>query len=588
VESKNLYETKLGWYVSLETAVNDFGIALKSILWILLFGIFTTYIASSISVAIGLVKSHLTFDFLVSFAKIAFYSFTDSSAIPALKKGANILFEDMSRLFLYHSWIGAIGSYFFYRKVVEKSKEMEKTKYIKGSKLVSESDRLEDIKNKIAMGQLETNLELGRIPVPFKAETRHFLIYARTRGGKGVMASKIIPIIGADPLARAIIHDRKPEWVKTCYRPGRGDIIFNPLDERSVKWNIWNDISHIKDIKMVAATIVPPTQNDSQPYFRDSARDILESMLTVLWRDNECTNQAIRDMIHCPVDKLRERLIGTKAIQHIENASCMSTLITCMAWIDFAEDGDFSIRDWVKNGKGLLFVLNPEETEDLFRAVLTLFLNIASKAVLKLEDNEDNRIHLFFDELTSLGRIDAIVNLAKMGASKGAVLWIMFQDIQQINKIYGKEDGNSIMGNCSNFAVGPLNDPEAANYFADRIAKQEFMESEKTNSMGTTENKDGKSMNERRKEEHVVKPHDLLNLEEREFFVKIDGYQGVTKTFADIQNLEAIAENFILKNITKEDQIKLVMTSQKDEKRDEGVLGEEQIKHEIESFKNFF
>lgn len=102
MDSQNLYQTKLGWFVSLETAINDFGIALKSILWIVLFGVAATYLASWISVSIGLVNSKISFDILVSFSKLAWGSFSDSAYLPTLKNAASIIGNDMLKLFLYH------------------------------------------------------------------------------------------------------------------------------------------------------------------------------------------------------------------------------------------------------------------------------------------------------------------------------------------------------------------------------------------------------------------------------------------------------------------------------------------------------
>lgn len=591
MESKNLYETKKGWWEPIETIMNEMGIGWKSVLLILFIVAFVTYLAGSISIFLGLFKTHLSFDFMGKMKDALFASLNDSSLnTDPLRDAVATFVSDMGRLFVYHSWIGVIAGYFVFDWSRKQSKEMGKSKFVKGTKLITEEERLKDIAQKVASGELVTNLEIGRIPMPYKSEVEHTMIVAATRAGKGVTATKIIPKIGADPKARAIIHDKKPEWVRICYRPERGDIIFNPMDARSVKFTIWNDIRDAIDIKAIAYAIVPNLPEAKDPFWQNSARDILESILVYLWERGDHSNKAIRDLVYMPGEELAIKLEGHKGAEYAKNRDCLSTLKSQMAWIDFLEEGDFSIREWIVNGTGILFLLNPRRTEALLKPVLTLFIDIACASILELPDDESRRIHLFLDEFTSLNRIDSLIDIAKLGASKGAPLWLMFQDIKQVNKIYSEHDADTLMNNCKNLAVGQIKDPKAAEYFSQRFSKQEFLESEKTNSMGIAENKDGKSTSERRKEEYVVKPHDLINLPKRQFFVMIEGYEGVTQTTADIQAMEQIAEDFVMRSMSKEYQIGLLKRSAEARKNADvdDAMGDEQIVKEIEKFKDFF
>jgi type IV secretory pathway TraG/TraD family ATPase VirD4 len=236
-----------------------------------------------------------------------------------------------------------------------------------------------------------------------------------------------------------------------------------------------------------------------------------------------------------------------------------------MAWVDFLPDGDFSIRDWVNDTekRGLLFLSNTEKTQALFRPLLTLFVNAFSSHVLNLPDDTNRRIFMFLDEFTALSKLEKVIELLKLGRSKGISLWIAFQDFQQLEKIYSKEDMRTVINNCKNIAVGQIKEPDAAAYLSKRFGKQEFYEKAQTFSMGVADNRDGLSLNEQRKEDYVVKDNDLINLPELQFYVMIDGLEGVTRTTADIMDVEKIAEGFVPVIITKEEQIAMMFAKEK-------------------------
>jgi type IV secretory pathway TraG/TraD family ATPase VirD4 len=337
------------------------------------------------------------------------------------------------------------------------------------------------------------------------------------------------------------------------------------MDQRSIKWTIWNDIYDIVDIKNFASWIVPKTGDPKAAYWEDTARGILESLMVYLWKNEEYTNEAIRRMINLPGEELAEILQGFPGAEYATKKDSLSTLRTQMAWVDFLPDGDFSIRDWVNDTekRGLLFLSNTEKTQALFRPLLTLFVNAFSSHVLNLPDDTNRRIFMFLDEFTALSKLEKVIELLKLGRSKGISLWIAFQDFQQLEKIYSKEDMRTVINNCKNIAVGQIKEPDAAAYLSKRFGKQEFYEKAQTFSMGVADNRDGLSLNEQRKEDYVVKDNDLINLPELQFYVMIDGLEGVTRTTADIMDVEKIAEGFVPVIITKEEQIAMMFAKEK-------------------------
>lgn len=565
LQNQNLHTTNLSWYVWLENKINSLHMMGKSLFWIIMIGIFVTLTSALITSNLGIFQTKLPFDFYTSFLGLSFKALLHSENRQLWSQSFDAITGDLFRTLLLHGPLGIATSYWIYKSISKNSDEMSQTKFIKGTKLISEKQRLDELKKKIESGEIKSKLFLGRIPMPYGSENKHTLIIAASGGGKGVLLTKVMMRISNMRTVKGLVHDNKPEWILKCYRPDRGDLIFNPMDQRSIKWTIWNDIHDIVDIKNFASWIVPKTGDPKSAYWEDTARGILESLMVYLWKNEEYTNEAIRRMINLPGEELAEILQGFSGAEYATKKDSLSTLRAQMAWVDFLPDGDFSIRDWVNDTdkRGLLFLSNTEKTQALFRPLLTLFVNAFSSHVLNLPDDTNRRIFMFLDEFTALSKLEKVIELLKLGRSKGISLWIAFQDFQQLEKIYSKEDMRTVINNCKNIAVGQIKEPDAAAYLSKRFGKQEFYEKAQTFSMGVADNRDGLSLNEQRKEDFVVKDNDLINLPELQFYVMIDGLEGVTRTTVDIINVEKIAEGFIPVVMTKEEQIAMMFAKEK-------------------------
>lgn len=555
----NLHKTNLGWFVWFENTFNNYQMMSKSMTLIILVGFAVTIAAVMLTSFIGLFQTRLPLEFYSSFIGLSFKALFDEQAALLWSQSFAAIRSDLFRTFLFHIGFGITAGWWLFKKAKLKTEEMSETRFIKGTKLISEKTRVTDLNKRIEAGEIEARFSIGRIPLPFDSENKHTAIIAAIGGGKGVLLSKVMAVAGSDRTAKGIVHDIKPEWILSCYRPDRGDLIFNPMDIRSIKWTIWNDIHDIIDIENFVSWIIPNNPNAKDPFWDESARGILQSVMIYLWEKNDCTNEAIRRMMKLNSEELSEKLEGLVGAEYAAKKDSLSVFKSKMKWVDYLPDGDFSLRDWINSDKrGLIFLSNTEKTQALFKPLLTLFVNAFGSHVLNLPDNRNRRIFMFIDEFTALSRLEKVIDVIKLGRSKGVSLWIAFQDFQQLKKIYSDEDMRTVINGCKNIAVGQVNEPAAAKYLSERFGKQEFYEKSLTSSMGVADNRDGLSLNEQRKEDFVVKDSDLLNLEERQFFVKIDGLEGVTKTMADIQDIKEIAEGFIPVVMTKEEQLALM------------------------------
>lgn len=555
---KSLYKKQLGWYVWLENAVNEFQMMMKSASYILLAGIGATAFTSFLSVQAGLWNMKHSLDSYGGFFILTFLApFKESKRELWFDSLASISW-DLFSVLAVHSIFGILVVIFIWQIVRGKSEEMGESKYISGTKLIPEALRLKQIKKLIEHGTFKWRFKICRIPLPIASEVNSFLGVAAAGGGKGVLSHIVIKTLGNLRDAKGLVHDKKPEYTQKYYRPERGDMIFNPVDQRSIRYTISNDFEDTIDIETFCLIVVPHNPQAKDHFWDDSAREILKSIVIKLWEHNECSNENIKSALYMSPEDLSLWLDGYTGAEYAGKKDSLSTLRTKMQWISFLPDGDFSVRRWIDEApRGLIFLTNTQKTSALFAPIISVFVSVAASHVLNLPDDYNRRIFFFLDEFTSLRKLDSVAELLRLGRSKGASVWLLFQSMQIAAQIYGKDIFDEIVNNAKNKAIGQTLDPRGAKYWSETIAKQVFEDVSTSKSIGVQANKDGQNLQDQRREEYVVKESDLQNLEERQFYIKINRLEGVTLSTADIINVPDIAEGFVKLEMSKRQWIEL-------------------------------
>ena len=549
------------WFLSFEILINELNMSLKSIINSFLFIVFPMqlFIASLIyyfNIIDNNLKKNLSIVWTYC-SNFSTYFFSNSSIIEQTNKllldTTIYLLKDIGIYFLASSIIYPIILPILYKKVKNKSNAIHEKKYIRGAKILSVDDMKKETKN------LETNFKLGEIDIPKKIETEHILIIGSSGSGKTQLLKR--PILKAlnDNSKKGIIHDIKGDWISEFYDREK-HFIFNPIDKRSLKWNIFNDIHNVFDIKNFCAWLIPDNPKANDPFWNDSARLILESILLYLFSEDKKSNYELKRLLLMENKDLKILLENYgKGAMLLEKKDSFLTLQTKMSFIDFLEDGDFSFKEWIHKGKGFIFLSNIEETEAIMKPVLTLAINVLASETLKLDDDLNRRIYFFLDEFTSLHKLEKIISLLKLGRSKGASVWLAFQDFQQLEKIYNREDMRTVINNSATTCVLRLKEPESAEYFAKRFGKQEYKIKTETISTGIAINRDGFSYSEQIKDDFVVKDSEILNLPNLTLFIAISNIEGVCKTKIEILVNTSIKNNsFEMKELDINEQIKLL------------------------------
>jgi type IV secretory pathway TraG/TraD family ATPase VirD4 len=133
--------------------------------------------------------------------------------------------------------------------------------------------------------RLASDLKIGKMPLVKDMETRHCLATGSTGSGKTNLIHNLLPQIEAKKQPVVVI-DQTGEMIAKYYNKERGDIIFNPFDERSKAWDFWADCSKIRHLEKFADTLIGFNSRQSNKgttdFWENTAQSIFVDCATYL------------------------------------------------------------------------------------------------------------------------------------------------------------------------------------------------------------------------------------------------------------------------------------------------------------------
>jgi type IV secretory pathway TraG/TraD family ATPase VirD4 len=364
---------------------------------------------------------------------------------------------------------------------------------------VAQDRRLRRNANRVRSPQAASSLKLAGVPVAAIDETKHFKLIGTTGTGKSTAIRELLG--GAlDRGDRAVFTDPDGGYVARFYDRYRGDVILNPFEPNSVKWDLFGEIRHSYDVEQLASGLVPSTEDSSAREWRGYAR----TFLTAVTR--RCHQSGRRDpwelwrlLAIASSEELRPIVAGTPAQPFLETdnarmfGSIRSVTVSAVAALEFIQSQraiEFSVRDWVQGGRGVLFI--PYQTRQLaaLRSIIATWVRLAIfEAMSSPEDDQ----HLWFvvDELDALGAIDGLKDALARLRKFGGRCVLGFQSIAQVSSTYGAGEAQTIVENCGNTLILRCSGSEGGgtSQFASRlIGEREVLRRQ------TTRGRDGEAL----------------------------------------------------------------------------------------------
>lgn len=341
--------------------------------------------------------------------------------------------------------------------------------HLKGAVVVDGSEKQKEsadfraeVERKGKPNEYVAEVRLGGVGMPLtpnSSEVLQTLVVGTTGSGKSVAIRSMMRDIAERAKythERMLICDPDGGYLSRFYEPQRGDLVWNPYDARSVVWGLPMEMHQDWDPDNIATAIVPPADGEAKTW-ADMARMMVSSALEELKRTPGAQSRDLYDLLNRATGKEQfELLANTPATIFYEEgaektrASMRITLATATKALRYLPRGDnFSVRDWIRNGKGWLFLPYSSEQIAALQPLFRTLVRIAVFAALSLPE-QDNGLWFCIDELDALGKLeglhDAMVRLRK----KGGRMILGLQTIAMVETLYGRGPARAIVENAGN------------------------------------------------------------------------------------------------------------------------------------------
>jgi|LNFM01.1.fsa_nt_gb type IV conjugative transfer system coupling protein TraD len=404
---------------------------------------------------------------------------------------------------------------------------------------------------------------VGGVHLPKSGETLYILIVGTIGTGKTTAILDLLDQIRRRGDA-AIVIDPDGSFIARFYRADH-DIILNPNDARMPAWTPWADCleqKHFYDLADGLMAREPGDQSDS--IWEIGAAQLISSALQALKRDGQCTNaQLYRFFAELPLRDIEERLQGLPAGVVMNTAierTALSVRFTAMkraAALQHLHDGDggeaFSIRKFVQNPGGRwLFLSAPADMRAMLRPLLTVWLHLATTALLTMSPSPTRRVWFVIDEAAALNRIPSLPSLMQEGRRFGACVVLGFQSLSQLIAIYGKPEATTILAIPQTTLALRTPDPETAELLAKRLGEEVFIETKESVQYGGHPARDGVSLSQQYTKRSVVEPAALQSLPDRTGYLRLPGPLPLVRVKLNVRRRKTIAPAFVPREASHE------------------------------------
>ena len=382
----------------------------------------------------------------------------------------------------------------------------------------------------------DVGLTLAGQSVPPLDETKHFKMMGTTGTGKSTAIRELLrgALARGD---RAVIADPDGGYLARFYDPARGDVILNPFDPRSRRWDLFGEIRQPYDFEQLAGSLIPDGAGEDRVWNRYAQTLLAAVMRQAHDLGIRDTRELYRLVVSASVEELRILVEGTaaQAFVAVNNdrmwgsiRSVTTAAVATLAFINTQTSELLSIRNWVREGRGVLFLPYQADQIAALRTVISTWLRIAIFETMTLPEG-DARLWFVVDELDALGPInglkDALARLRKFGGR--CVLG--FQTIAQVSGTYGREDAHTLVENCSNTLILRCSASEGggtAQFASKLIGEREIIREHVSRSRRPTEWHSTKTTSDQHVTEAAVMASEMEQLPDLEGYLKFASMPG--------------------------------------------------------------
>lgn len=381
------------------------------------------------------------------------------------------------------------------------------------------------------MQQFDT-LTLAGIPLPREIEPLHWLLTGTTGAGKTTAISELLDGTRARG-DRCIICD--PNGGYLAHHAQDGDRLLNPFDSRSERWSLFNEFRKDFDAERLARSAVPDGHGESAAW-HGYAQTLLAEILRALVRTGETsTDRLLYWASIAPASELAQLLAGTATAGLFDPeaakalASTRFVLAARLAPQRYLAPGAFSLRSWLENESGSLFLTWRSDMQTALAPLMGTWVDVLANGVLSLPPDPARRIWLIADELAALGSLASLESALTLGRKHGLCVVAGVQSTAQLDGLYGK-DAATVLRSCfRNLMVLAISrtDPDTCDALSRSLGEREIQRPDASRSQGTQGTSRGTSL--QTAQERLVLPSEIAGLPSLQGYLTLAGDSLVRK-----------------------------------------------------------
>lgn len=383
-------------------------------------------------------------------------------------------------------------------------------------------------------------IRVADVAIPPELEPQHFLATGKTGSGKSNFIRQMLRQIEARG-GVAVVLDPDAEYVSEFYRPQRGDVILNPLDERCPAWSPWAELrpeSFRMDAEALAQSLIPDAPNSfaqsgADRFFRRSGRTTLVSIFETA---KPRTAQTITQLLTLPRDRLKQALKGTAAEPlidpgaHDQGAGIVAMVTNAtnpFLYLPPEESGrsTWSAVEWARHRRGWLFLTSTEESRAAALPLQNVWLDCLVRQLLTTDLSVSNeQVWIVIDELGALDYQGQLENLVVRGRKRGLCVVLGFQAVSQLHSIYGRDRTVTLLSAPATKLILRSDEAETAEWASRTLGQREVVRLQMTTLTGPSLYRDGFNLQPHQTLERVVLPSEIQKLPALEGYLCIAGY----------------------------------------------------------------
>lgn len=386
---------------------------------------------------------------------------------------------------------------------------------------------------------------IGDIPFPKNAEFQHMMITGTTGSGKSNLIHQLLQQI-RDQGDQAIVVDTTGGIFARFYDEKK-DILLNPLDMRSSKWNMWSEVTSDYILDELAEAIIPENKSFDS-FWTQSARQVFCESVRFLKKNNQCSYQELLNMtLQLSLKALKERLNGTAVASIVDPAidktalSVRASLASNLRSFQDLEDAtlteeaedqgeNISLLRFLKyNTKTWTFLSCQPDQREFLKPLFSAWISLMIKGIMQRSEGEEARTWIIIDELASLNCLPSLMLGLSEIRKYGGCFVLGFQDLNQLEEIYGQAKTKSLSNLTGTKVLFRNVDAEVATRVAKYLGEQEKQEASESISFGAHQMRDGVSLSNQKQTKPVVTASQIMMLKDLEAYLKFPGSLPVTK-----------------------------------------------------------